>query len=81
MPDCQTLQRLRSTAPAGLVRSSYYGHLASNLPRLPAKAMWGNFDADLLETREGQLTDYLAKLLMIPRMAHNQDVLKFLGIL
>ena len=63
-----------------LVKSAYYGHLASNVPHLPPKT-WGVLSMRSVPERQQQLQRYMRLLMGLPRIAFNPDVLLFLGLL
>mmetsp|Transcript_15447 Transcript_15447/g.33294 ORF Transcript_15447/g.33294 Transcript_15447/m.33294 type:complete len:172 (+) Transcript_15447:436-951(+) len=68
-----------------LVRSAFSGsHLLSSIPPLPSKlpkTFVKHLSPDFIETRRFGLDTYLRKLLALPRIPQNPDVLEFLKIL
>lgn len=72
-----------------LIKSAYCGHLASNVPSLPSKAVWRTLttayqafdDPQLLEERRTEFELYLQRLLALPKAGHNPDLLRFLGLI
>jgi len=67
------------------VRSAFQdSHLLSSIPNLPPrqfKALSNHLSAEFIEKRRTALRHYLRKLVTVPRISSNPDVLEFLGIL
>jgi hypothetical protein len=55
-------------------------HLVSNVPKPPGKTWRRQTDAEYIERRRAELEFFLQTLCRLPRMAHNPDLLLFLGI-
>ncbi|CAM9679683.1 unnamed protein product [Phaeothamnion confervicola] len=67
-----------------LIRSAFRGHhLESSLPALPCKQLKllaDHFDQQFIDARRHQLEAYLRRLVAVPHVAVNPDLLDFLGI-
>jgi hypothetical protein len=65
-----------------LVSIYSYSHIYDNLPPFPSKVtgFTNQFSEDFIKSRSATLQEYLNKMLRIPRINSNMDLIRFLGL-